>query len=72
MVEPLGNHHTIVRVEDPLLADCMTDAKDRTAQDLTAERVRVDHRANIGVRQEIHNVVLAGLDIYFDFGKACT
>ena len=44
VVEPLGNHLTVVRVEDPLLADRVADAERRPAENLPAERTRVDHR----------------------------
>ena len=70
LVEPLGNHLAIVRIEHPFLADRMADAERRTAEHLSAERARMDHCADIGVGEEIDDVVLAGFDIHLDFGEA--
>src|SRR5579862_3467508 len=71
MVEPLGNHRAMLGVEDPLLANCMTDAERRSTENLSTERPWVDYCAHIGVCQKIHKVVLAGFDIHFDFSEAC-
>src|SRR5713226_4105713 len=38
MVEPLGDHHSVMWVEDPLLAYGVADAEDRPPQYLAAER----------------------------------
>ena len=41
----------------------------RTSQHLTAERLRMDHRAHIGIGQEIDDMILASFYIRFDLGK---
>src|SRR5258708_5710353 len=69
VVKPLGNHCAVMGVEDPLLADRMANAKRRPAENLAAERTRVDHSPYIGVREEVQNVVLTGFDIDFDLGE---
>ena len=39
-------------------------------ENLPAEAARVDDRADVGDREVVDDVVLAGLDIDFDFGEA--
>src|SRR5882724_3710395 len=70
VVEPLGNHFAIMGVEDPLLADRVANAQRRPAEYLAAERMWMDHRADVRVGKKIHNIVLAGFDIDFDLGEA--
>jgi hypothetical protein len=60
----------VVRIEHPLLADRMADAQRRAAEHLAAQRAGMNHRADIAGGEKIHDVVLAGFDIDFDFGKA--
>ncbi len=48
----------------------MTEALHRAAMQLTAERARVKHRADIGHGEVVEDLVVAGLDIDFDFGEA--
>ena len=70
LVEPRRKHRAVVRVVHPLLADRMTHPQNRAAEHLAAERARMNHRADVGVCEEIHDVVFAGLDVDFDFGEA--
>ena len=70
LVESRRKHGAVVRVEHPLLADRMAHPEDRAAEHLAAERARMNHRANVGVCEEIHDVIFAGLDVDLDFGKA--
>ncbi len=60
----------VLLVVDPLLADGVTDAQDRPAENLAAERARMEHRADVGIGEIIHDMVLAGFDIDFHLGKA--
>ena len=69
VVEPPGHHRTVVGVEDPLLSDRMANAESGAAEDLPAQCCRVNHGAHIRDRKEIHEVILAGLDIDFDLGE---
>ena len=59
----------VVLVVDPLLADRVADAQHRAAENLPAEAARVNHRADVGDGEVIEDVVLAGLDVDFDFGE---
>ena len=61
----------VLRIEDPLLTDRVADAQDRSPEHLSAQRLGMNHRADVGDREEIRDVVLAGFGINFDFGKAC-
>ena len=49
----------------------VADAQYRSPEHLTAQRLGMNHRAHVGNGEKICDVVLAGLDIDFDFGKAC-
>ncbi len=69
-MEPLGERHAVVLVVDPLLADRVADAEHRSAEHLAAERARMNHGADVGDGEVVDDVVFAGLDVDFDFGKA--
>ena len=57
-------------VVDPLLRDARGRCPSiDAAEDLAAEVARVDHRADVGDREEVEHAVDAGLDVDFDFGK---
>ena len=66
----LRQRHAVVLVVDPLLADRVADAEHRAAEHLAAEAARVNHGADVGDRQVVEDVILAGLDVDFDFGEA--
>src|ERR1700691_3663179 len=70
VMESLGNHLAVMRIEHPLLTDGMADAEDRTAEHLSTQGSGMDHGANISGSEEIDDVVLAGFDIDLNFGKA--
>src|SRR5580658_814720 len=70
VMESLRNHLAIVRIEHPLLTDGMADAQDRTAEHLPTQSSGMDYRSDIGRSEEIDDVVLAGLNVDFNFGKA--
>ena len=70
LVEPLRERHAVVLVVDPVLADRVADAEHRSAEHLAAERARMDDGADVGDREVVEDVVLAGLDVDFDFGEA--
>ena len=48
----------------------MADAEHHAAEGLALQAARVDHRADVGDRREVEDVVHAGLDVDFDFGEA--
>ena len=70
VVEPLGQRQAVVLVVNPLLADRVADAQHGAAQDLAAQRARMDHRADVGHGEVIQDLVLAGFEVDFDFGEA--
>ena len=59
-----------MRIEDPLLPDCVANAQHRTPEYLAAKCAGMDDRPDIGGGEEIHDVILAGFHIDFDLGKA--
>ena len=59
----------VVLVVDPVLPDRVADAEHRSAEHLAAERVRVNHGADVGHREIVDDVVAAGFDVDFDFGE---
>ena len=58
-----------ILVVDPLVADGVPDSENRSAENLTAKRSRVNDRSDVGNAVVIEEVVDAGLDIDFDFGE---
>ena len=48
----------------------VTDAQYRPAQHLAGQRFGMDHSSDVSNREEIRDVVLAGLDIHFNFREA--
>src|ERR1700729_1091914 len=69
VVKALGDHDAVVGIENPLLTNSVADTERRTAQDLSAERGRMDYAADVRVRKKINNVVMAGFNVHFDFGE---
>src|SRR5580658_4323830 len=69
-MESLRNHLAVVRIEHPLLTDGMPDAQDRTAEHLPTQSSGMNYRADIGRSEEVDDVVLAGLNVDFNFGEA--
>src|SRR5260370_8906497 len=63
LVESRREHRAVMRVVYPLLPNRMADSEDRAAKHLAAERARVNHRADVGVGEEIHDLILAGLAV---------
>src|SRR5450759_4704518 len=59
VVESLGNHLAIVRIEHPFLTDRMADPERRTAKHLATQCAGMNHRPNVAGGEEIHDVVLA-------------
>jgi len=47
----------------------VADAQHRTAENLTAEVFRVNHRPHVGDGQIVEDVVLPGFDVDFDLGE---
>jgi hypothetical protein len=48
----------------------VSDTQHRPAENLAAERARVNDRADVGDGEVVGDAVLAGLEIDFDFGEA--
>src|ERR1017187_9877667 len=69
LVEALGEHLAIARIEHPFLANRMAHAERRTAEHLSSERPGMDHRSDIGGGEKIDDVVLAGFDIDLNLGE---
>src|SRR5581483_12170696 len=69
LIEAARNHVAVFGIEDPFLPDGVANAERRASEHLAAERARVDHSANIGIRKKINDVILAGITINFHFGK---
>src|ERR1700733_6913524 len=69
LVEAFGNHLPIMWIEDPLLANRMANAERRTAEHLATERPGMNHCSYIRGGEKIHDVVFAGFDVDFNFGK---
>src|ERR1035437_6518972 len=70
LVEARRKHGAVVRVVHPLLANRMSNAENRSAKHLAAQRAGMNYGANIGVGEEIHDVIFARFDINLDLGKA--
>jgi len=70
VVEAFGERDAPALVVNPLLADGMGDAQHGAAENLAAERARVDDRAHVRHRQVVEDLVFAGFEVYFDLGEA--
>src|SRR5580692_2397017 len=70
VMEPPGNHLSVVWIEHPLLTDGMSDAQDRAPKYLTTQGSGMDYCTDVGRSEEVYDVVLAGFDVDFNFGKA--
>jgi hypothetical protein len=68
-MEPLGQRQAVVLVVHPMLADRVADPEHRSAEDLAAERVRMDHGTDVGNRHVVDDLVLAGFDVDLDFSE---
>src|SRR5262249_44451625 len=60
---------SIVLIVDPFLPEGVADPQHRTSENLPAERARMENGSNVRHGEVIRDVVFAGFDIDFDFGK---
>src|SRR5450631_1079572 len=70
LVKARREHGAVVRVVYPLLANRMSHAQNGAAEHLASKRAGMNYRAYIGVGEEIHDVILARLNVDLDLGKA--
>ena len=54
LIEARRKHGAVVRVIHPLLTDRVAYPENRAAKHLAAKRARMNHRADVGVREKIH------------------
>src|ERR1700686_895124 len=70
LIEARRKHGAIVGVIHPLLTDRVADPENCAAKPRAAQRARMNPRADVGVREEIHDVVFSCFDIDLHFGEA--
>src|SRR5271166_1025574 len=70
LIKARREHGAVVRVVHPLLANRMSNPQNGPSKDLTAKRAGMNYRADIGIGEEIHDVVLARFNVNLDLGKA--
>src|SRR2546430_5767025 len=57
VMEPSGEHRSVSWIHHPFLSDRMSNAQDRAAHYLATEGPGMENAADIGVRQEIHQLI---------------
>ena len=70
LVEARREHGAVVRVVHPLLANRMANPQNGPSQDLAAKRAGMNYRADVGIGEEIHDVILARFNVDLNLGKA--